>query len=82
MYDKDTDKFIEEVLKPYFKRQKYNDADELYEAILEREKEFIKLLNTKQRIAFVELRSMFERYADLLQQDSFSNGFFEGIGCG
>ncbi len=38
MYDKDTDKFIEEVLKPYFKRQKYYDADELYNAISAKEK--------------------------------------------
>ncbi len=40
------------------------------------------LLNTNQRIEFVKLRAMYERYADLVQQDSFSYGFFKGIECG
>lgn len=81
MSDKNTEKSLEDMLKQYFKKNRYYDADELYSAINEKEKEFMQLLNTKERIEFVKLRSMYERQADLLQQDSFSKGFFEGVGC-
>lgn len=81
MNDNNTEISMEEMLKQYFKKNKYYDADELYAAIAEKEKEFIKLLNVKQRIEFVKLRAMIDRYADLLQQDSFSDGFFKGVKC-
>lgn len=82
MHDNDTDTIIEVSLKSFFRKNRYYDADELYNAISAKEKEFMNLLNTKQRIKFLQLRTMYERYADLSQQDSFSNGFFKGIGCG
>lgn len=79
MNDKELVEFTENALRSYF-RQHY-DADALYDAIIEKEKEFIKLLDQKQRMEFVNLRAMFDRYATLVQQDSFSEGFFAGVAC-
>lgn len=79
MNDKELFEFTEKALRSYF-RQHY-DSDTLYDAIIEKEEDFIKLLDPKQRIEFVKLRSMCERHADFLQQDSFSQGYFEGVGC-
>ena len=82
MHDNDTDKIMEASLKSFFRKNRYYDADELYNAISVKEKDFMNLLNTNQRIEFVKIRAMYERYADLLQQDSFSKGFFAGVCCG
>ena len=82
MHDNDTDKIMETSLKSFFRKNRYYDADELYNAISVKEKDFMNLLNTNQRIEFVKIRAMYERYANLLQQDSFSKGFFEGVNCG
>ena len=79
MNDKELSEFTEQALRSYF-RQHY-DADVLYDAIIEKEKEFIKLLDTKQRLEFTKLRAMLDRHEILIQQDSFSEGFFEGAAC-
>lgn len=81
MHNNDTDKIMEASLKSFFRKNRYYDADELYDAISAKDQEFMNLLNINQRIEFVKLRAMYERYAYLLQQDSFSRGFFEGVNC-
>ena len=81
MHDNDTDKNLEASLKSFFRQNRCYDVDELYNTISVKEKEFMNLLNINQRIEFVKIRGMYERYTDLLQQDSFSKGFFEGFNC-
>lgn len=81
MADKKQEKDFEYILKQFFKDNRYYDSDKLYNAINEKEKEFLKLLNEKQRIEYVNLRAMLDRYTDLLQHDSFSDGFIKGIEC-
>ena len=79
MNDKELSEFTEQALRSYFSQ--HYDADVLYDAIIEKEKEFIKLLDTKQRLEFTKLRTMLDRHEILIQQDSFAEGFFEGSAC-
>lgn len=81
MSDKNIKKSFEDILKQYFKDNRYYDSDKLYDAINEKEKEFLKLLDEKQSTEYMNLRAMFDRYADLLQQDALSEGFFKGVEC-
>lgn len=79
MSDESIDKEFEDMLRQFLRNKKYHDADELYKVLIVREKEFINLLDTEQKEEHKKLRAMFDRYEFLIQQDSFSNGFFEGV---
>ena len=81
MNDNYTDENIEAALKAFFRQSRYYDADKLYNDILIKEKEFMDHLNVDQRIEFVKIRAMYDRYVDLKQHDSLSIGFFEGLKC-
>lgn len=75
-----TDEFADKSLKSYFRKNRCYDADELYGLIIENKESFEKLLDRNQRIEFVKLWGMLDRYCLLINQDSFSDGFFSGIG--
>jgi len=81
MTDKKQEKEFEDILKQFFKDNRYYDSDKLYDVINEKEKELLKLLDAKQSTEYVNLRAMFDRYADLLQQDALSDGFLKGLEC-